>query len=139
MYPLHTKIQTFILPKQLVFFRCLSNNIVVFAQKDAVKTLDVIFLQVLNSGIMMKNLWVGMCAIVMLYAIHAVPSCTDKDVCIGNVSNTPNEQFLNSGQAVSPKSIPLDIPSTPRSHRYCVICKRDGSRRIPLACISQTD
>ena len=62
----------------------------------------------------------------------------DEDVGIGNVSNTPNEQFHNSGQAVSPKSIPLNIPSTPRSHRYCVICKRDGSRRNPLACIPQT-
>ena len=48
-----------------------------------------------------------------------------------NVSDTPKEQFHERGQALSPKSIPLDIASTPRSYRYCVICKRDGSRGNP--------
>lgn len=30
----------------------------------------------------------------------------------------------------SPKSISLDIASTHRSHKYCVVCKHDGNRRI---------
>ena len=41
----------------------------------------------------------------------------DEDVCIDNVSDTSKEQFHERGQALSPKSIPLDIASTPRSHR----------------------
>lgn len=26
----------------------------------------------------------------------------------------------------SPKSISLQIPSTPRTHKYCIVCRRDG-------------
>lgn len=38
----------------------------------------------------------------------------------------------------SPKSISLEIASTPRSHKYCVVCKQDGSRRNYLLSIPQT-
>lgn len=37
----------------------------------------------------------------------------------------------------SPKSISLQIPSTPRTHKYCIVCRRDGSRRLRLVQIPQ--
>lgn len=38
----------------------------------------------------------------------------------------------------SPKSISLQIPSTPRTHKYCFVCRRDGSRRLRLVQIPQS-
>lgn len=38
----------------------------------------------------------------------------------------------------SPKSISLQIPSTPRTHKYCIVCRRDGSRRLRLVQIPQS-
>ena len=55
-----------------------------------------------------------------------------------NVSDTPKEQFHERGQALSPKSIPLDIASTPRSHRYCVIASEMAAEEIPQTVCTQT-
>lgn len=62
-----------------------------------------------------------------------------------NVKKTSHieEPIVKSGNETkqilkSPKSISLDIASTPRSHKYCVVCKHDGNRRNSLSSIPQT-
>lgn len=52
------------------------------------------------------------------------------------------EPFVKPGNKTkqtlkSPKSISLDIASTSRSHKYCVVCKQDGKRRKSLSSIPQ--
>lgn len=63
-----------------------------------------------------------------------------------NVKKKPlhiDEPFVKPGNETkqslkSPKSISLDIASTPRSHNYCMICKHDGNRRNSFSSIPQT-
>ena len=38
---------------------------------------------------------------------------------------------------LSPKSIQLEIPSTPRSHKYCIICRKIGNNRNHLIVIPE--
>lgn len=58
---------------------------------------------------------------------------------------TPNEIQLDpdyrpqpeSSNITSPKSIQLGIPATPRSHKYCVVCKKSGNNRNHLIVVPE--
>ena len=50
---------------------------------------------------------------------------------VDSVDLVPSSQ----GSFRSPKSIPLNIPSTPRTHKYCIICQAKGNSRNRLCVI----
>ncbi|XP_041357860.1 uncharacterized protein LOC121374814 [Gigantopelta aegis] len=42
------------------------------------------------------------------------------------------DEELPQANLLSPKTIQLKIPSTPRSHKYCIVCKKTGNQRNHL-------
>lgn len=62
------------------------------------------------------------------YAVFRRSPATNKHV--SEKPTTPKPSFR------SPKSIPLRIPSTPRSHRYCIVCRKEGTTRNRLSLIT---
>ena len=50
---------------------------------------------------------------------------------VDSVDPVPSSQ----GSFRSPKSIPLNIPSSPRTHKYCIICQAKGNSRNRLCVI----
>lgn len=130
----------------LLICRCLNKNIAVCVLNDARRTQGDMSLQESVSGIMWKKHMgrdvsnvdvICNCCRGRIYRKIKVNDSERKKA--SHIEKPFVKPCSETKQTLkSPKSFSLETASTPRSHKYCVVCKQDGSRRNSLSSIPQT-